>query len=98
MQKEDKQNEQPGEFPSPPAPPAKPQKVVKVKVPFTTSESGEEECWTIVPENEANPSQNHPSEKSLFAQAFLGKKEGDVVQVSGPKGDEFSYQILWIGD
>lgn len=92
----DEKSEQPGQSPLPPAEPQ--QKVVRVNVPFTTKEDGVEELWVIVPAAIAEASSNRPSEKSLFAQAFLGKKEGDVVQVSGPKGDEFSYQILWIGD
>ena len=42
--------------------------------------------YTIVPESEANLKQGKISVTSPFASAFLGHKEGDIVEVNVPAG------------
>lgn len=52
-----------------------------------------EQVYTIVPESEANLKQAKISVTSPFAQAFLGKRAGDVVNVVVPAGT-MQYEII----
>lgn len=56
---------------------------------------GETKLYTIVGSKEANPEENKISNESPLGQAFLGRKVGDIVKVSAPKG-ETEYEILEI--
>ena len=51
------------------------------------------QVYTIVPESEANLKQAKISVTSPFAQAFLGKRAGDVVEVVVPAG-KMNFEIL----
>lgn len=51
-------------------------------------EDGEEQCYQIVGEDEIDIAQGKISWRSPIASALLGKKEGDEVVVSKPKGQE----------
>ena len=51
--------------------------------------------YTIVGSNEANPEQRKISNESPLGSAFIGKKEGDVVEVETPRGIA-KYKILEI--
>jgi len=55
----------------------------------------ETKSYTIVGSKEANPQENMISNESPLGQAFLGKKVGDVVKVTVPKG-EIEYQVVTI--
>ncbi len=56
-------------------------------------EDDEEEEYTIVGTNEADPFENKISNESPIALAVMGKKEGDEVQVDSPNGS-FDIKIL----
>jgi len=56
-------------------------------------EDDEEEEYTIVGTNEADPFENKISNESPIAVAVLGKKEGDKVSVDSPNGN-FDIQIV----
>lgn len=47
---------------------------------------GEEETYTIVGSQEANPLQGRISDDSPFGRAMVGKMEGDLVTVEAPAG------------
>jgi len=64
--------------------------MVKVK-----NETGEH-AYTIVGANEADPPSGKISNESPLARAFLGKKIGDEVEISVPKGT-MNFTILEIG-
>lgn len=49
-------------------------------------ELGEEETYTIVGSQEANPLKNRISDDSPFGRAMIGKAEGDTVVVEAPVG------------
>ena len=51
------------------------------------------QSYQIVPESEANLKQGKISVTSPFAQAFLGKKAGDTVEVVVPAGT-MHFEIL----
>lgn len=51
--------------------------------------------YTIVGSNEANPEKGRISNESPLGTAFIGKKEGDVVEVETPRG-MVTYKILEI--
>ncbi len=51
--------------------------------------------YTIVGSNEANPEKGFISNESPLGLAFIGKKDGDVVEVETPKGIA-KYKILEI--
>lgn len=53
----------------------------------------EEEEYTIVGTNEADPFENKISNESPIAQAILGKKENDKVTVDSPNGS-FDIEII----
>lgn len=56
-------------------------------------EDDEEEEYTIVGTNEADPFENKISNESPIAQAVIGKKVGDKVSVESPNGS-FSIEIM----
>lgn len=56
-------------------------------------EDGEEEEYSIVGTNEADPFENKISNESPIARAVMNKKEGDVVSVESPNGS-FDIEIL----
>lgn len=56
-------------------------------------EDDEEEEYTIVGTNEADPFENKISNESPIAQAVMGKKEGDKVSVESPNGS-FDIEII----
>lgn len=56
-------------------------------------DDGEEEEYTIVGTNEADPFENKISNESPIAIAVIGKKEKDVVSVESPNGN-FDVEIV----
>jgi len=62
---------------------------VKVKV------DGKEREYTIVSFNEADPLEGKISNESPLGVAFLGKKKGDKVEVTTPRGD-MQFKIIKI--
>jgi transcription elongation factor GreA len=61
---------------------------VEVKMP-----NGAKKIFSIVGTNEADPLQGKISNESPLGKAFLGKKAGDIADVSAPSGT-VSYEIL----
>lgn len=57
--------------------------------------NGMEKEYTIVSFNEADPTEGRISNESPLGQAFLGKKPGDKVSVSTPRGEN-EYEIVKI--
>ena len=51
-------------------------------------QTGKEEKYAIVGSNEANPLEGRISDRSPIGSAILGKKAGEEVVVSTPKGDK----------
>ena len=51
-------------------------------------QTGKDEKYSIVGSNEANPLEGRISDRSPIGSAILGKKAGDEVVVSTPKGDK----------
>lgn len=66
---------------------------IKVKVFDVDME--EEETYTLVGSEEADPMQNKISDESPVGRALLGAKVGDIVTVNAPNGD-FELKILEI--
>ena len=58
-------------------------------------EFGEEETYSIVGSQEADPMTGRISEESPFGRALLGREEGDEVVVEAPAGS-IRYQIITI--
>ncbi len=50
--------------------------------------TGKEKKYAIVGSNEANPIEGRISDRSPIGSAILGKKAGEEVSVSAPKGDK----------
>ena len=50
--------------------------------------TGKEKKYSIVGSNEANPIEGRISDRSPIGSAILGKKAGEEVTVSAPKGDK----------
>lgn len=63
------------------------------KIAIRNVNNGMKQVYTIVPESEANLKQAKISVTSPFAQAFLGKRAGDVVEVVVPAG-KMNFEIL----
>jgi transcription elongation factor GreA len=53
---------------------------------FVATIQGREKTFSLVGESEANPMDGRISNLSPLGQAFLGRKEGDVVKVEVPSG------------
>ncbi len=56
-------------------------------------DDGDEEEYTIVGTNEADPFENKISNESPIAVAVIGKKQGDTVSVESPNGN-FEVEIV----
>ena len=65
------------------------------KITIRNTKNNMKQVYTIVPESEANLKQGLISVSSPFAQAFLGKKAGDVVDVVVPAG-KMTFEILTV--
>ena len=63
------------------------------KICIKNTKNNMKQTYTIVPESEANLKQGLISVSSPFAQAFLGKKAGDNVEVVVPAGT-MHFEIL----
>jgi len=68
---------------------------IGIKVKVLDIEMDEEEIYSIVGSEEADPMQNRISDESPVGKAILGAKVGDTVTVSSPNG-EFELKILEI--
>ena len=62
---------------------------------FTVSANGKERTFEIVGSNEADPMTGKISNESPLGQVFIGRGEGEVVEVSVPSGAT-AYKILSI--
>ena len=67
--------------------------VVQIGSTITIKDSDKERVLTIVGSSEASPAKGLISNESPLGQAFLGKKVGDKVEVSVPKG-VMIYKVL----
>jgi len=67
--------------------------VVQVGSTITIKDAAKERILTIVGSNEANPVKGLISNESPLGQAFLGKKVGEKVEVTVPKG-VMVYKVL----
>ena len=65
------------------------------KITIRNIKTNAQQVYTIVPESEANLKQAKISVTSPFAQAFLGKRAGDVVNVVVPAGT-MQFEILTV--
>ena len=65
------------------------------KITVRNIKSGEEKKYSIVSFNEADPGEGKISNESPLGMAFLGRKKGDEIEVTAPKG-EIKYKILRI--
>lgn len=63
------------------------------KIAIRNVKNGMKQVYTIVPESEADLKQAKISVTSPFAQAFLGKRAGDIVEVVVPAG-KMNFEIL----
>ena len=63
------------------------------KIAIRNTKNNARQTYTIVPESEANLKEGKISVTSPFAQAFLGKRAGDVVDVVVPAG-KMNFEIL----
>lgn len=63
------------------------------KVTVVDEDTDEEKAWQIVGEHEANIEKGLLNIKSPIARAFIGKEEGDSVEVRTPGGERY-YEIL----
>lgn len=66
------------------------------KVAIRDEETKEEIEYTLVNENEENIFEDRISDKSPLGMAILGKKKGNVVEVTTPAGS-FKYKVVKIG-
>ena len=65
------------------------------KVRVLDMEENEEDTYTLVGSQEANPAQGLVSDESPFGRALMGKHVGDIAVVEAPEG-RFEYKILEI--
>lgn len=65
------------------------------KITIRNTKNNMKQVYTIVPESEANLKEAKISISSPFAQAFLGKRAGDMVDVVVPAG-KMQFEILTI--
>jgi transcription elongation factor GreA len=61
--------------------------IVQIGSTLTVRILGNDQTFTIVGSNEANPQDGRISNASPFGQAFLGRKVGDVTTVKTPRGE-----------
>ena len=71
------------------------QKMVQIGSTVVVEKDGQEQKFTIVGSNEANPAAGFISNESPLGRSFLGKKPGEVANVVTPKG-EVVYKIVRI--
>lgn len=69
---------------------------IGAKVLLKDLEYGDEIEYTIVGSAEADPMNNRISNESPVGKAILGRKEGEIVEVSVPAG-KLKYKILSVG-
>lgn len=60
--------------------------VVRIGSTVTASNDNGKKTYTIVGSNEANPTEGRISNQSPLGQCFLGKRVGDAIEVTAPKG------------
>ncbi|MCI6908063.1 MAG: transcription elongation factor GreA [Clostridiales bacterium] len=65
------------------------------KVRVLDLEENEEDTYTLVGSQEANPAMGLVSDESPFGRALMGKKVGEIAVVEAPEG-KFQYKILEI--
>ena len=65
------------------------------KVRVLDIEENEEDTYTLVGSQEANPAMGLVSDESPFGRALMGKKVGEIAVVVAPEG-KFQYKILEI--
>lgn len=65
------------------------------KITIRNTKNNVKQVYTIVPESEANLKEGKISVTSPFAQAFLGKRAGDMVEVNVPAG-KMNFEILTV--
>ncbi|MDY3072643.1 MAG: transcription elongation factor GreA [Eubacteriales bacterium] len=65
------------------------------KVRVLDIEENEEDTYTLVGSQEANPAMGLVSDESPFGRALMGKKVGEIAVVEAPEG-KFQYKILEI--
>ena len=63
------------------------------KIAIRNTKNNARQTYTIVPESEANLKEGKISVTSPFAQAFLGRRAGDVVDVVVPAG-KMNFEII----
>ena len=66
------------------------------KVSLKDVESGEAHTYQVVGSAEADPAHDKISNESPVGQAILGRKKGEIVQVSTPSGRTIEYEIVSI--
>lgn len=71
-------------------------KLVEIGSSVVVSKGGKETTYHIVGSNETKPEDGYISNESPLGKAFLGKKPGEEVTVTTPKGD-VKYSIVKIG-
>lgn len=71
-------------------------KLVEIGSSVVVSKGGKEATYHIVGSNETKPEEGYISNESPLGKAFLGKKPGEEVMVTTPKGD-VKYTIVKIG-
>lgn len=69
--------------------------IIELGTTFTISVGGKERKFEIVGSNEADPSAGKISNESPLGQAFIGRGEGEVVEISVPSGT-MTYKIISI--
>lgn len=70
-------------------------KMVEFGATIVVKRDGKKFEYTIVGSDEANPDLRQISNESPMGRAFMGKKEGDAVEVETPKG-KMKYEIIEI--
>ena len=63
------------------------------RIAIRNTKNNARQTYTIVPESEANLKEGKISVTSPFAQAFLGRRAGDVVDVVVPAG-KMNFEII----
>ena len=71
-------------------------KLVEIGSSVVVSKGGKETTYHIVGSNETKPEEGYISNESPLGKAFLGRKPGEDVTVTTPKGD-VKYTIVKIG-
>jgi transcription elongation factor GreA len=64
------------------------------KVELKDVQFGDVHAYHVVGSAEADPANNKISNESPVGQAIMGRKKGDTVDVTGPTGKTFKYEIV----